>query len=160
VLALQSPDPLLAVVGSVGLAAAAGTALVIDLGRLGTPGARTLQSLDAEGPTMAELSPGRPGVAMLAGGGVDVELVGELVERLSASWPAIVVRVVGPSGRFPMVPFHPLYPGFLIPVPDLPRCVWQPVGTGASPPGAGFVLPRQRSRWVNAWAAVWEMPWA
>lgn len=176
VLALRSPDPVLAAVGSIGLAAAAGTALVLDLASPEmVPNRRTLRDLVVDGPSLTELSPTRSGVALIRGGGVDLGAAFGLIDRMRAHWPAIVVRVVDGTCPFPVVPVYPLYPGRLLPVDAPGHCVWQPVGTGATPPGQGLVLPRlrpgalrqilslhlpRRCRWIAAWSRVWEMPWA
>ncbi len=51
VLAVRSVDPVLSVVAPLGLAASAGTALMVDLtGDLQMGGGRTLADIDAEGP--------------------------------------------------------------------------------------------------------------
>jgi hypothetical protein len=176
ILGFMSPDPVLALVGPVGLAASRGTALVVDLEADGAgKDRRTLRDLVVDGPTRGELSPARPGIALIAGGGVDHDSAIELIGELSKTWPAVVVRVPTPAWPYPTVPAFPLYPGHLMPSPPISHCVWQPVGTGATPPGPGVLLPRlrpgtlrrllsghlpRRSRWVAAWSAVWEMPWA
>lgn len=173
-LGLFSPDPILSVVGPVGLAASRGTALVVDLASEVRAG-RTLKAMAEDGPTRAELSPGRSGIAMIRGGGVDNQTAQELISELAGRWPALVVRVSDFEWPLPMVTAIPLYPGHLLPPPRVSHCVWQPVGTGATPPGPGPVLPRlaggtirrilsgglpRSSRWVKAWAPIWEMPWA
>ncbi|HEU4320427.1 MAG TPA: hypothetical protein VFS66_10140 [Acidimicrobiia bacterium] len=172
---MRSPDPVLSLVGAVGLAAAGGTGLVIDLLTDRAGGKRTLRDLAVDGPSLAELSPSRRGVALLRGGGIEEQAALEIIERLAQRWPAVTIRV--DSGRlpFPVVPAIPLYPPGLLPAPSETHCVWQPVGVGSDPPGPGPVLPRlrpstlrrlltlqmpRRSRWVEAWAPVWEMPWA
>ena len=185
VLAMRSPDPVLSLVGAVGLAAAAGTGLVIDLLTERSGGRRTLRDLVAEGPSLAELSPNRRGVALLRGGGVDEQArsatvdsrrgIAIMIDRLAERWPAVTVRVDRADLPFSVVPTIPLYPGGLLPVSAESHCVWQPVGVGDDPPGPGPVLPRlkpatlrrllslqmpRRSRWVDAWVPVWEMPWA
>jgi hypothetical protein len=175
-LGVSSPDLILSVVAPIGLAAAAGTALVVDLAAGAvSPTTRSLRDIRVDGPTLSEISPGRRGVALIAGGGVGRTESVELLERLSRRWPAIVVRVDEEGWEFPVVPVLPLFPGRLAPVLSGSSGVWQPVGTGASPPGPGPVLPRlrpgclrrmlsgnlpRRSRWVAAWGPVWEMPWA
>ena len=174
VLAVASPDPVLGLVSSIGLAASAGTALVVDLAAPpGGPG-RSLADVATEGPRRAELSPGRRGVALIGGGGVGVDTAAEVIDGLSLHWPAVVVRVREGSWAGPTVPVVPLYPGWLAPTrPEV--AVWQPLGVVARPPGAGPVLPPlggwlvktllrgqlpRRSRWMRAWDQVWGMPWA
>ena len=175
VLAVRSPDPVLAVVGAVGLAAVVGTGLVVDLPTDRSGGVRTLRDLARDGPSLAELSPSRRGVALLRGGGVDEQTALDIIERLAERWPAVTVRVDRPQFPFPIVPVVPLYPSGLLPEPSETHCVWQPIGVGSDPPGPGPVMPRlrpstlrrllslqmpRRSRWVEAWAPIWEMPWA
>ena len=175
VLAVRSPDPVLSLVGAVGLVATVGTGLVVDLLTDRPTGKRTLRDLVSDGPSLAELSPSRRGVALLRGGGVDEQAALDVIDRLAQRWPAVALRVAGPGLPLPIVPVVPLYPPGLLPSPAETHCVWQPVGTGSDPPGPGPVLPRlrpstlrrllslqmpRRSRWVAAWAPVWEMPWA
>lgn len=175
-LALTSPDPVLSLVGSIGLAASVGTALVVDLLDDGSGGGRrTLRDIVDDGPTLAEMSPTRRGVALIRGGGVDANATDRILGELSGRWPAIVIRRGLGAGTYPTVPAIPLYPGRLLPVGDVSHCVWQPVGTGSEAPAPGLVLPRlrpatlrrllsghlpRRSRWIAAWRPVWEMPWA
>ncbi len=176
VLGLRSPDPVLEMVAPIGLGASVGTALVVDVGAGRGPGnLRTMNELASDGPRLSELSPGRSGVAMMWGGGVDRESAVELIGQLSSRWPAVVVRVGDDDWPFPVIPVWPLYPGRVWPRPTVDHCVWQPVGAGAAPPGPGPVLPRLRpgvtsrilsghipgrSRWIAAWRRIWEMPWA
>lgn len=175
ILGVWSPDPVLSMVAPVGLAAVAGTALVIDLVSEIRVQGRSLAALAQEGPTASELSPGRRGIAFLPGGGVEEGAALELIGRLGRHWPAVVVRVGPGDHRFATVPVIPLFPGRFSPVRLPTHGVWQPVGAGREPPGPGPVLPRlggglvrrilsgqlpARSRWVRAWAPVWEMPWA
>ncbi len=174
ILAVRSIDPVLSLVSPIGLAGSLGTGLVIDLVTSGGQGARTLRDLLVDGPTLDELSPGRGGVAFLRGGGVEVGEATDLLDRLASRWPAVVLRVTGITSAYPTVPVIPLYPGSLLRSEET-MGVWQPVGQGSTPPGAGPVLPRlrpgalrrllggtlpRRSRWVLAWRQVWEMPWA
>ena len=175
VLAVESPDPVLSVVGPIGLAASVGTALVIDfVGGLQIRSDRTLADLIEDGPTRSELSPGRSGVALLSGHTVEPELAVSAIEELSAAWPAVVLRCRAGQLAVPTVPVRPLFPGYLLAADETPA-VWQPVGAGIRPPGPGPVLPRLssslarrllagrlpvRSRWVASWRRVWEMPWA
>jgi hypothetical protein len=175
ILGVWSPDPVLSILAPIGLAASAGTALIVDLTATSGPSGRTLADLVDDGPSLAELSPGRRGIAMLAGGNVAVGPALELVGRLAEHWPALVIRA--PDGEIPLasVPVIPLFPGRLAPITVPTHGVWQPVGGGSNPPGPGPVLPRLRagtirrmlagqlpgrSRWVEAWRSVWEIPWA
>ena len=175
ILAVRSPDPVLSLLAPLGLAASAGTALLVDL--VGGPPVdrgRTLADLAADGPRLAELSPGRSGVAVLAGGPITCQASVEPIEHLASRWPAIVVRVAGEEWPGPTVPARPLYPGWLAPT-GADAAVWQPMGAGSRPPGPGPVLPRlrastisqllngrlpRRSRWIGAWERVWGLPWA
>jgi hypothetical protein len=175
ILAVRSPDPVLSIVGPLGLAASVGTALVIDMaGGLRLTLDRTLADLSGDGPKHDELSPGRQGVAILAAGQIETGDAISIIEKLAVRWPAVVVRVSGDEWPGPTVPVEPLYPGWLAPS-DRGAAVWQPVANGASPPGPGPVLPRlrgrttqqflsgqlpMRSKWVRAWEQVWRMPWA
>jgi len=175
ILGVWSPDPVLAIAASIGLAATAGTALIIDLGDDAPGSERTLADLVSDGPSLGELSPGRSGIAFLRRGRVDQPAAVGVIERLTRHWPALVLRTVDRELPFATVPVVPLLPGLfsLYPLPAFG--VWQPVGVGSDPPGPGPVLPRlrssvvermlsgrlpRRSRWVEAWRPVWEMPWA
>lgn len=175
ILGVWSPDPVLSTVAPIGLAAAAGTALLVDLATTTQTTGRTLADLVSEGPRLAELSPGRPGVAFLAGGNVDLSVGIDMLQQLAGHWPAVVIRAPDANLAFVTVPVIPLFPGILAPTPQVGHGVWQPVGGGAEPPGPGPVLPRlragvvrrmlsghlpRRSRWMDAWRPVWEMPWA
>lgn len=172
---MASADPVLSLVGPLGLAASAGTALVIDLlGGLRLASGRTLADIVEEGPRLDELSPGRSGVALIGGGPLPDQDAQAAVEQLATRWPAVVVRVADAGWPGPTVPVRPLYPGWLAPSGE-GAAVWQPVGPGSDPPGPGPVLPRlgratayrllsgrlpSRSRWISAWAPVWGLPWA
>lgn len=171
-------DGLLSAIAPLGLAAAAGTALVIDLDPHGPhyPGDRTLAGLVDDGPTAADLRPNRRGVAVLPNGGVEAGEAAELIDALVDGWPAVVLRTPDPSlgDRFaPLVPVRPLFPGILVEVDRRPA-VWQRTGFAAAPPGPGPVLPRparstvgrllnggplSKSRWIDAWSGVWRLPW-
>ena len=169
VLAVQSADPVLSVIGPFALALAVETALVVDLA---SDGPRSLAEIAAEGPRLEELAPGRSGVAVIPGGPIDLETAEEYVHRLSENWPAVVIRPVD-SWTGPTVPFRPLLPGRLAPR-ESSAAVWQPVGSLSRPPGPGPVLPRLKrrtvesllsdrvppvSRWIRAWKPVWGLPW-
>lgn len=172
---MASADPVLSLVGPLGLAASAGTALVVDLlGGLRTGPGRSLADIAVEGPRLDELSPGRSGVALVGAGPLSAGEAESTVYRLASRWPAVVVRPASQGWPGPTVPLRPLFPGLLAPAAE-GAAVWQPVGPGVDPPGPGPVLPRltratahrllhgrlpARSRWVSAWAAVWGLPWA
>lgn len=168
-------DELLAAIAPLGLALAAGSALVVDLDPDGPayPGERTVAELAEEGPRRTELDPGRTGVATMRNGGVGTLAAIEVVGTLAQSWPAIVVRVGSEPVPFPVIPVRPLWPGFLAYTGQSPS-VWQAVPGGTEAPGPGPVLPPPgratvtallngrrppRSRWVRAWTRVWELPW-
>ena len=171
-------DGLLSAVAPLGLAAAAGTALVVDLDPVGPvyPGSASLADLVADGPRRADLVPSRTGVAVLRNGGVGVTEAREVIDALVIGWPHLVVRVGTPGmadDLAPLVPVWPLLPGILAPQGKTP-CVYQKTGFAAIPSGPGPVLPRPRpallagllngtvaprSRWVAAWRQVWRLPW-
>ncbi len=174
-LAVASADPVMSLLGPIGLAASVGTALIVDMGLgLHLPRSRTLADIAADGPRLEELAPGRTGVAFVSAGGLAPESVVGLVHRLARHWPAVVVRA-SPSGwDGPTAPLFPLYPGWLAPDHG-GAAVWQRVPGGSSPPGPGPVLPSLRraaaermlagglprlDRWVRAWREVWTLPWA
>lgn len=175
VLGVESPDPVLSLFGALGLGAAAGTALIVDMATgLGVSTERTLADLLEDGPALHELSPARSGVAVISAGPVDADAGLEIIERLSANWPAVVVRCTGAGWQGPRVPVRPLLPGLLASSEMIPA-VWQTVVGGARPPGPGPVLPRlgpgrarnllagrlpTRGRWLRVWERVWAMPWA
>ncbi|HSJ27550.1 MAG TPA: hypothetical protein VLB67_05020 [Acidimicrobiia bacterium] len=166
---IASPDPVLHHIAPFGLAAAAGTCLVVDLdpGAVSLPGP-TLASLLVDGVTAAHLSPQRAGVAVIGSGGAGEAEAGALLESMLVGWPAVVVRV--PFGD-PAVPVLPLDPVELRP-PRAVRAVWQASVRGSRAPGVvlpplrrstvralcrGVVEPR--STWVRAWRPVWESSW-
>jgi len=175
VLAVASSDPVLSVLGPIGLASVAGTALIVDLDdELHRPRTRSLADMAAEGARLSELAPGRRGVAMVSSGGLSPDLVPELVARLAHHWPAVVIRPGAWRWDGPTVPLIPLYPGWLAPA-HIGAAVWQRVPGGVAAPAAGPVLPAPgpamvrrmlggglpgRNRWVRAWGPVWELPWA
>ncbi len=175
VLGVASTDPVLSLLGAMGLGQAAGTALLIDLCQdLDLRSDRTLADIVADGPTLRELSPGRSGVALLASGALASSDLVTVVESLASHWPAIVIRCGPGQWAGPTVPVRPLLPGLLRSQLSSPA-VWQPLATAGKPPGPGPVLPRLRSttvrrmlsgktagrsRWVRSWGPVWGMPWA
>lgn len=168
-------DELLAAIAPLGLALAAGSALVVDLDADGPPypGERTMAEVVDEGPRRVEMSPDRSGVAVLRNGGADHLGAVEMIGRLVHTWPAVVARVGSLEVPFPVIPVRPLWPGFLAPAGKR-AAVWQMMPGGSEPPGPGPVLPPPgratvaallagrrpiRSRWVGAWREVWELPW-
>lgn len=170
-------DGVLGAVAPIGLAAAAGTALVVDLDTRGPryPGASTLADLVRHGPRRADLVPGRRGVCLLRNGGVPAADAGDVLDALVAGWPNVVFRLpatVDPPGS--AVTVHPLVPGGWFPIIGH-RAVAQASGWRVTVPDGAVVLPRPRratltrllsgeapapgDRWVRAWRRVWETPW-
>lgn len=174
VLAVHSADPVLGMLGSLGLAASMGTALVIDLAdQMGSGSRRTLADLASEGPRLDDISPGRRGVAVLRSGHLPVADAVAIVQALATHWPGVVVRLDFGEWAGAIVPVRPLYPGWLAPT-TTETSVWQKVPGGSSPTGPGPVLPPLRvatarrmllgglppaGAWLRAWRPVWEMPW-
>lgn len=174
VLAIRTPeDGLLGALAPLGLGAAAGTALVVDLDPHGPryPGEGSLADLVAEGPRRSDLTPGRPGLAVLRNGGVEPGQAREVVEALAVGWPVVILRLPARDRRPADVVVHPLVVGGLFPAS--PGAVFQDLGFRLPAPGpvlpplsrttaaallAGTV-PR-RSRWVRAWKRIGEAAWA
>jgi hypothetical protein len=174
-LAIWSPeDAVLGAVAPLGLAAAAGTALVVDLDPHGPryPGSGSLAALVADGPRRSDLSPDRRGVAVLANGGIDREDARAVIDALVDGWPAVVIRLPGDyAGGAGAVPVVPLVPGDLLSVYGS-DAVFQQAGWRVPSPDAAIVLPRPRrstismlltgmspppaDRWVGAWRELWE----
>ena len=167
----------LGAVAPLALAAAAGTALVVDLDPAGPsyPGRASLTSLVADGPRRGDLIPPRSGVAVLRNGGVDEAASRAIVDALCEGWPAVVLRRTGalrPDGAR-VAPIRPLLPGPFFAAGPGPA-VHQRCGWAVRAPGPGPVLPRPSagtlrsllegrrppaSRWIRAWHEVWEHPW-
>ncbi len=181
VLAMWTPeDGLLGALAPLGLAAAAGTALVIDLDPGGPryPGPRSLADLVADGPRRADLEPERTGVAVLRNGGIAAQDTGDVVRALIARWPRVVVRLpprpVAAGGGIPTVVVRLLVPGGLFPGDTRPA-VYQSTPHPMQLPGPGIRLPvpsrrttaallagrvpAAGNRWVRAWRKAWEVPW-
>ncbi len=168
-------DELLGAVAPIALAAAADTALVVDIDPAGPayPGELTLARLVAEGPRRDDLRPMRRGVAIVGNGGIPADASAGVVAALVEGWPAVVVRL--PAGEAPdreqVVPVLPLTPLTV----DRGPAVYQR-GPWAAPQRLdGVVLPRPRaatirsllegrrpgpSRWMRAWRSVWSVAWA
>jgi hypothetical protein len=177
-LAIWSPeDEVLGAVAPLALGAAAGTALVVDLDRDGPPypGDVSLASLVADGPTRADLSPQRRGVAVVRNGGVDPQDAEVVLHALVDGWPAVVFRL--PQGHIAdgsAIPILPLVPGPLLrrfPGPAVyQRSAWRlevPTNAVVLPrPGSGTIsallsgrVPHPGDRWIRAWRRVWETAW-
>ena len=174
-------DPVLHALAPLGLAAARGTALVVDLDEEAPsyPGSTSLAKLVVSQPRLADLRPRRQGVAVLPNGSVGPRETAEVVEALVAGWPAVVLRL-GPSldrpasySELPVVPVAPLLPGFLYP-PVTGPAVYQMISPGPPPRVRGVLLPPLgRShvhrmlngmglpprRWVQAWRKAWSVTW-
>lgn len=161
-------------IGPIGLALAAGTALIVDVRTRYLPEAKTLAQIMVDGPSLLDLSPGRRGVATIASGSMSSDEIAQAVEVLAGRWPALVVRSDGRLWLGPTVPYRAILPGFLRPGEPIPS-VWQPAIGAPVPSLPGPVLPRLgrrpvmamlegraplARRWVDSWRAIWEMPWA
>ena len=174
-------DPVLHAVAPLGLAAARGTALVVDLDRDAPsyPGSTSLAALVTSQPRLDDLRPRRSGVAVLSNGMASPGEIEEVMEALVSGWPTVVLRLgasqdLPPSlTETPVVPVAPLFPGFLHP-PSTGPGVFQAMSVGPPPSLRGVVLPPlARShiyrmlgglgfpprRWVSAWEKVWNLPW-
>ncbi len=171
-------DGVLGIVAPIVLAAAAGTALVVDLDRNGPryPGSGSLAELVEEGPRRDDLSPGRRGVAVLRNGGVAAPDAADVVAALIAGWPNVVLRLPSTAVdvSVPLVPVVPLLPGGMTKRSHRPA-VYQQIGWHEEAPGPELVMPTpSRStvraflegrmpaagRWVRSWRRVWETSWA
>jgi hypothetical protein len=172
-------DGLLGALAPLGLAAAAGTCLVVDLDPAGPryPGSRSLAGLVEEGPRRDDLSAARPGVAVIRNGGVEPAAAAAVVDALLEGWDRVVLRLPPrrpPVPSCPVVPVRPSLPGGLFP-PSAGPAVYQAAPGALRPPGPGIRLPipARRTveallagrlpvpgdRWIRAWKRVWEVPW-
>lgn len=166
---LASPDPVLHRIAPFGLAAAAGTALVVDLdpGAGAYPGP-SLRDLVDGSLTADHLRPRAGRVGVIANGGIVESEAVDVLSALVGSWPAVVLRVPLDAAPLPVLPMDP--PEIAVLRPH--RAVWQASTRGSSAPGA--VLPplrrsvvralcrgtvESRSRWVRAWRQVWGSAW-
>lgn len=168
-------EPLLHHIAPLGLASAAGTALVVDCDGTapGYPGPTAADLID-RGVRRADLVPPRAGVAILGNGGLELDAVMELVGALRKGWPALVLRAgeIDPPG-IPVVPVVPLLPAPLAPRFDGP-CLVQRLGRAQAALAGGIELPPlsrsqiglllagrvdPRWRWVKAFRRVWELAW-
>ena len=167
----------LGIVAPLALAAAAGTALVVDLDEAGPryPGGSSLADLVERGPRLEDLRPGQRGVAVLRNGGVAAAAAADVVAALVAGWPNTVLRL--PSEQVevsaPLVPVVPLLPGGMTPE-VLGPAVFQQMGWHEKSPGPAVTLPTPprtavaallsgqipaRCRWLRSWRSVWGLPW-
>lgn len=178
-LAIWCPlDGVLGTVAPLALAAAAGTALVVDVDPDGPsyPGTGSLAQLVESGPRLSDLRPAASGVAVLRNGGVALEDAAEVLTALAAGWPNVVFR--SPMCRslpeVPTVPVVPLLPGRMTRRHER-AAVYQQMGWHEQAPGPIVTLATpsrstvtallegrmpSRNRWVQAWRQVWELPWA
>jgi hypothetical protein len=172
-------DGLLGALAPLGLALAAGTALVVDLDPLGPsyPGESSLASLVSAGPRRADLTP-RPGIGVLRNGGVPIDEAAPVVDALVSSHRTVVLRLPprpAPDGfPHPVVPVRLLVPGGLFTALDGPAVYqatpsWSPMPT----PGVRLPVPHRstvaallvgrrpagRDRWVRAWQSAWRLQW-
>ena len=165
---------MLGALAPLGLGAAAGTALVVDLDPAGPsyPGTGSLASLVADGPRRSDLSPDRTGLAVLRNGGVDPAAADEVLTALEAGWPSVVLRLPASGQRRTDIVVRPLVPGGLFPSGDAGIAIYQDLGFRLPAPGPVLpVLSRStaaallagsiplRSRWVRAWKPAWEGAW-
>lgn len=165
---------LLGAIAPLGLAAAAGTALVVDADPTGPnyPGSASVADLVGAGPRREDLQPTRSGVAVLRNGGVTYAEAEPVIAALSERWPAIVVRHSGMT---------PPTPAAVSVTEDLPgalalrmNALWvlQRLGWGKPSVDADVLLPPPSralirallggtqpgpSRWVRAWKPVWTL---
>lgn len=175
ILAVSAPtDRVLHHIAPLGLAAAASSAVVVDLDPAAPAyPAPSAAELIEEGLRRRHLAPERKGVAVLSSGGVDLESGADLVAVLADGWPAVVVRVPHPDAPWPVVEVKPMLPGPLAPQGGRPAA-YQRILPGGPLPGPGLGLPplrravvtsllsgrvEPRWRWVRAWRRAWELPW-
>jgi len=179
-LAIWTPeDGLLGALAPLGLALAAGQALVVDLDPLGPryPGDRSLADLAGDGVRRDDLTP-RSGVAVLRNGGVAPSEAAPVIEALMAHHRRVVLRLPprpSPSQLpVPIVPVRLHLPGSLFGGADGPA-VFQATPSFARLPGIGVRLPvpahstvrallagqrpPPRDRWIKAWRSAWRLPW-
>ncbi|GIU91179.1 MAG: hypothetical protein KatS3mg011_0085 [Acidimicrobiia bacterium] len=171
-LMVSSVDRVLHHIAPLGLAAAAGTAVVVDLDPEGPPypGGTTVASLLSDGVGRDHLFPARDGVAVLSSGGADLEAAAGLLAALGERWPAVVARTPGRPRGWTHLWVVPLLPS-PIRVSAEPPVVYQACRRGVRGPSDGITLPAidrgkietllggrvdRRWRWVAAWRRVWE----
>jgi hypothetical protein len=170
VLATRSKDPILHHIAPLGLAAAAGRCLVIDLDASAPRySERTLAHLVSEGPTAADLAAGS-GVAVLGNGGISFDEAASVIDRLVAAWGRVVIRDGGNTHPFPVLSVEPM-----LPAPFTPRDadIVQAVAFGQTSDAPATLPPLRRQqvrsllsgtieprwRWTRAWQSAWGLPW-
>jgi hypothetical protein len=166
-------DATLDAVVPIGLAVAAGTAIVVDLDPTGPAIGEgpTLADLARRGPTADQLRPVRSGAAYLANGGIDLADAAEVVGALTERWPSVVLRCEAraprPAGSVAFAPLLP--PPHTLRLAD--PVVYQRTGLPSAMAPNGSLLPRPRratvagllagrrppprDRWIAALRDVW-----
>ncbi len=166
-------DGVLGVVGPIGMAAAAGTCLVVDLCTGNPTDGVSLATLVKDGPSNEQLRPKRRGVSFLRNGGIGAQDAAEVVRALCGNWPNVVLRVDRPDeaiGVAAVVTVRAILSGPFVDELEV-GAVLQPTGLGIAPKNhQGHVLSRlsarsvrgilagrvdQRSAWVRSWRPVW-----
>jgi hypothetical protein len=179
-LAVWTPeDGLLGALAPLGLALAAGDAIVVDLDPLGPryPGDRSLADLVQDGLRRNDLTP-RRGVGVLRNGGVAPLEAKSVVEALLGHLPRVVLRLPPRPAPgvlpIPVVPVRLLIPGELFSRSTGPA-VFQATPGFVPISGIGVRLPvpdpatvrgliegrrpPRKDRWIRAWRSAWRLPW-
>ncbi len=168
-------DLVLSLAIPLGLASRRATAIVIDLDPSGPPlsGGGDLASLVQRGPTEADLSPSKAGIAVLGNGGVTVPEASEVIAAIAQRWPNVVMRCSpheSPgSGAVTIVPVLP--EPFAIVAAG--KVAFQRTSFGGDPEPGAIVLPVPRpavirsllsgrippmkDRWMRAIDGVWSL---
>jgi len=178
-LAVWTPeDGLLGALAPLGLAIAAGSALIVDLDPGGPryPGDRSLADLVADGVRRPDLET-RAGIAVLRNGGVAPSAAGDVVSALVEHPPVVVLRLPprpapGPI-PVPVVPVRMLVPGGWFPL-DGPA-MYQATPSWERMPADGIRLPVPRPAtvagllrgrrpprndpWIGGWKKAWRVSW-
>ena len=165
-------DRILGRIAPVGMGAAAGTCLVVDLvEQTLLSSIPTLAAFEESGLRRSHLEPTRSGVAVVSRGGLDHESAVALTGELIRHWPAVVVRAPRDVAEQFGTPFEVrcFVPGAIGAVGGS-RVVWQRLSHGQRPGGPslppigrarawqmlqGTVSPRWR--WVKAWTLIWGL---
>jgi hypothetical protein len=169
VLAVRSDDPMLHHIAPLGLAAAAGRCLVVDLDESAPPySEHTLRDLVHDGVRAVDLQAG-PGVAVLSNGGISFPDAASTLDRLLEGWGRMVLRDGGAPHPFRVLRVEPL-----LPAPFAPDGADILQATERGQASDRTMLPplrrRQirsmldgtielRWRWVRAWRPVWSRSW-